>query len=195
MSPVGQQQLGPEEVAAERLVVSPHVGDVERLRRSAPGVADTDASSPVRQGGEALLQGRAAHRVDDHVGAPPVGQPTHLGHEVGGGVVDPLVEAELAEPTELLVARGGGEDPGPGPLGQLDGGDADAPGPGVDEHRLAGTQAASGVDRPSGILQANPAGTARRAAWDPSTPTVTTRSPGANPWTALPTSATVPAHW
>ncbi len=43
-----------------------------------------------------------------------------------------------------------------------------------------GTQAASSVVRPSGMAQQNGSPTARSSAWDPSRPTVTTRSPSAN---------------
>jgi len=42
-----------------------------------------------------------------------------------------------------------------------------------------GTQAASSVLRPGGMAQQNDSPAALRAAWEPSTPTVTTRSPGA----------------
>ncbi len=59
-------------------------------------------------------------------------------------------------------------------------------------HRHAGRVV--GGDR-SGIFQANPSGVTRRAACEPSSPTVTARSPTAKPRTSAPTSATVPAHW
>ena len=58
-----------------------------------------------------------------------------------------------------------------------------------------GTQAASSVGTPSGIFQAKGSGADRRSACEPSSPTVTARSPTANPRTSAPTSATVPAHW
>ncbi len=44
-----------------------------------------------------------------------------------------------------------------------------------------GTQAASSVETVSGIFQAKPSGVARRAACEPSSPTVTARSPTAKP--------------
>ena len=102
----------------------------------------------------------------------------------------------------------------PGPLGHLDRGDArrhrrrhgSAPSrrpcsrPNSKRQSSAvpkgtGTHAASSVLTPSGIFQAKPAGTARRSACEPSNPTVTARSPTANPSTSAPTSATVPAAW
>ena len=46
-----------------------------------------------------------------------------------------------------------------------------------------------------GIFQANPSGVARRSACEPSSPTVTARSPTAKPRTSAPTAATVPAAW
>ena len=45
------------------------------------------------------------------------------------------------------------------------------------------------------MTQQNGSATARRAAWDPSSPTVTTRSPGENRLTPSPADTTVPAHW
>ena len=44
-----------------------------------------------------------------------------------------------------------------------------------------GTQAASSVDTPSGIFQAKPSAAVLRSACDPSSPTVTARSPTAKP--------------
>ena len=52
------------------------------------------------------------------------------------GVVDALVEPQGAQALEALVARRGGEHSRPGPLGELDGGDADAAGAGLDEDGL-----------------------------------------------------------
>ena len=54
-----------------------------------------------------------------------------------------------------------------------------------------GTQAASSVETVSGILQAKLSGVTRRAACEPSSPTVTARSPTAKPRTSAPTSAKV----
>ena len=58
-----------------------------------------------------------------------------------------------------------------------------------------GTHAASSVVRPAGISQQNGSATARSSAWEPSTPTVTTRSPGLSVTTPSPVVTTVPAHW
>ena len=112
-------------------------------------------------------------------------------------VVDAVVEPEVDQPVESLVARRGGQHRGPGPLGQLDGGDPDAAGTGVDERGLAGLEAPEfeqavvggaegdrhagrllGGRRRRGSAQQNDSPTARSSAWDPSRPTVTTRSPG-----------------
>ena len=62
--------------------------------------------------------------------------------EVGGGVVDRDVDAELTQ--ELLVARPGrpGHTRAPG-LGQLHRDRADAAGRGVDEHELPGAESSA----------------------------------------------------
>ena len=131
----------------------------------------------------------------------------HLLDEVGGRVVDPVVEPEVGQAGEPLGARGGGQHRGAGPLGQLDGGDPDAAGTGVDEGGLARLRAArtrTGSRRPcrrgrartppprsatpSGIGQQKGRPVTRSSACEPSSPTVTTRSPGARSSTPSPTS-------
>ena len=62
--------------------------------------------------------------------------------EIGRGVVDAVVEPEVDQAVETAVARRGGQHRGPGPLGQLDGGDPDAAGSGVDQRGLSGLEAA-----------------------------------------------------
>ena len=142
VGPRKEQQLGAEEVARQRLVVGAHARDVEVLGRRSPRVAHRDAAAPVGEDVDAPLQGHAAHRVDHDVDAAAVGQPARLGHEVVRGVVDALVEAQFPQPLEALVARGGGEDPGAGPLRHLDGRDAHPARPGVDQRGLPGLQVA-----------------------------------------------------
>src|ERR1700722_957409 len=66
-----------------------------------------------------------------------VGQTSRLRYESIAAVVDPLVEPELGQPFQLVVARCRGEDPGSGPLRHLDGGDPDASGTGMNQSRLA----------------------------------------------------------
>ena len=58
-----------------------------------------------------------------------------------------------------------------------------------------GTQAACSVVTPLGTVQQKDAPTTLRSAWEPSIPTVTTRSPGPTPTTPSPTESTVPAAW
>ena len=152
----------------------------------------TDRDVVVGERGEAPLQGRPAHRVHDHVDPAPVGPRPSFGDEVRVGIVDSLVETQLVEAFEFLVARGGGEHPSARTLRQLDGRDPDAAGPGVDQlvdrpssgdsnrqssavPKGTGTQAASSVERPSGINQANGSGLLVSRYAEPSNPTVTTR--------------------
>ena len=115
--------------------------------------------------------------------------------------------------SSLSSLRGGGQHGGAGPLGELDGGDADAAGAGLDQDGLARLQPAEleqavvgGAERDrdaGGLLDrqavghrpAERAGTARSSACEPSRPTVTTRSPSASPSTADPAATTVPAAW
>jgi hypothetical protein len=68
-----------------------------------------------------------------HVDPAPVGQAARLDDEVVRRVVDALVEAELVEPGEAFVARGGGEHTSTCPLRHLYGGETDTPGTGVDQ--------------------------------------------------------------
>ena len=86
----------PRKHAGEALVVAPHGRDVERLRRrSRPASPTLTHPAAVGQAAEAVLQGLAADRVDDDVGAVAVGEAAHLVGEVGLDVVDAVVEAEL----------------------------------------------------------------------------------------------------
>ena len=57
-------------------------------------------------------------------------------------VVDALVEPELAQALQPIVARGRGQHTGARPLGHLDGGDADTAGTGMDQRGLPRLQAA-----------------------------------------------------
>ena len=86
---------------------------------------------------------RAADGVDDEVDAAAVGELAHPLRHVLGCVVDAVVHAVLGEPAEALVARRrGDDDAGAGGLGELDGGEADATGAGLHEHRLVAMQVA-----------------------------------------------------
>ena len=116
------------------------------------------------------------------------------------------------EPLEALVARRRGDDDArPGRLGQLDRGQADAAGAGLDEHRLAGLQVAeleqavvggAELDRHAGgVLDRQPVGDRvdrpRRhadasSAWLPKPIVATTGWPTSKPVTAAPTSRTDP---
>ena len=128
-------------------------------------------------------------------------------------VVDALVEAQLPQTLQPLVARGRGEDPGAGPLRHLDGRDAHAAGTGVDQRGLARLQPAeleqAVVRRAEGhgharrLVRRDPVGDlpgerlGRRPALG--VRPVESDGHGAVPHREAahvgPTSATVPAHW
>ena len=149
-----QQELGAQEVARQRLVVGAHARDVQVFGGRPSCIADGHAPAAVGQHVDAPLQGHATHRVHDHVHAAAVGQPPCLSDEVVGGVVDALVEAELAQALEAVVARRSGEDSGAGPLRHLYGSDPHPARAGVDQRRLPRLQAAefeeAVVGRPEG---------------------------------------------
>ncbi|WKV16290.1 hypothetical protein LP422_22310 [Janibacter limosus] len=97
----------------------------------------------------------AADIVEVHV--DPVGRGlAHLPQQVALATVDDLVEAELAQPGDLVRASGDADDPAALGLGQLGDGAADGAGSGRDEH---------GVPRlgPTHVLEAEPRGHARHA--------------------------------
>src|SRR5581483_12278936 len=79
----------------------------------------------------------ATDRVEDHLRASPVRQFERPLDEVLARIVDPMIEPELPQALELLVARGGAEHRRAGLLGELDRGHAHAPGAGVDQGRLS----------------------------------------------------------
>src|SRR5690606_20134341 len=110
----------------DRLVAGLEPGDVHGVGVAA-GVTDVGDATPVGQGPQAALEG-GADRVEHQVDAAAVGEATgHVG-EVVGPVVDAVVEPERPQAVQLLVARRRGQHGRPRPLGQLDGGDAHAPG-------------------------------------------------------------------
>jgi hypothetical protein len=78
-----------------------------------------------------------ADRVDDHIGAVPAGELAHRGDEIAAAIVDAVIETERLQALQLLVARCGCEHRCAGTLRQLDRGDADAAGAGVDQCGLA----------------------------------------------------------
>ena len=115
---------------------------------------------------------------------------------------------------EPLVARRGRDHRRAGALRELDRGEADAAGAGLDEHRLARVQVAEleeavvgGAERdrartrprsmsaPSGIGHVTIAGTATSSACEPQSIVATTRWPTWRSVTPSPTSRIVPAHW
>jgi hypothetical protein len=79
-------------------------GDVHLFRSLSTGVAHGHAPTPVGEAPNTPLQCRPPHRVDHHVGTPTFGDPTDLLDEVGRHVVDALVETELPQAFQLLVA-------------------------------------------------------------------------------------------
>ena len=81
-------------------------------------------------------------RID--VGAAPVGQLARPLDEALAGVVDPVVEPELLQAFELLVAGRGRDHGRAGLLRQLDRGHPDATRAGVDQGGLAGLEVAGG---------------------------------------------------
>ena len=100
------------------------------MRLTTPGRALPQAS-------KAALQGGASHRVDDHIGTTPAGEPAHLFDEIGRCIVDPVVQAQWAQAGQFLVARGRGQHPGSSPARQLDGGDAHTTSPRMHEDGLS----------------------------------------------------------
>src|SRR5690606_15615891 len=111
--PRSRRELCAEEVAHEALVALAHGRHVERLLRSPAGVADADHPAAVAERLEAALQRLATDGVDDQVDAAPVGEPTRLGDEVVRAVVDAVVEAQLDQALQPLVARRRRQDAAP----------------------------------------------------------------------------------
>ena len=105
-------------------------------RRGAEG---DEAAAGAQQPVGALERG-AADAVDDEVVARQIAPPAVA------AVVDGAVEAELAQPF-VLAGRRRAVDLGPAALGELQRGDADAAGGGVDENALARAQRAVAVER------------------------------------------------
>jgi hypothetical protein len=133
--------LGAEEDAAEGAVAAHQAADVDDHRLTA-GLADHRDAAAIGERLDRALQGRAADAVDDEVHALLVGDLHHrLRHRVLG-VVDAVVEAVGLQLLQPRVAGGGGEYRRARPLGQLDGGQAHAGGARLDQHRLAGLEAA-----------------------------------------------------
>ena len=105
-----------------------------------------DQCPAVGERADAVLQRLAADRIEDHVRAAPVGQLARPFDEVLGRVVDPVVEPELLEPLELLVAGRGCDHGGARLLGELDRRHPDASGARLDQDRLAGLEVAGGEE-------------------------------------------------
>ncbi len=108
------------------------------LEPARPATPNADERPAVGERADAVDQVLAADRVEDHVSAAPVGQLARPLDEVLAGVVDPVVETELLQAFELLVARRGRDHGRAGLLGELDRGHPDASGSGVDQGRLPG---------------------------------------------------------
>src|SRR2546427_681630 len=92
----------------------------------------------------AVDEGLAADRVENHVNAPPVGELACSLGEVLADVVDPVIETELLQALELLIARRRREHGRSSLLGELDRGHPDPAGSGVDQSRLAALEVAGG---------------------------------------------------
>ena len=124
-----------------------------------------------------------------------------------------MVEAERAEAGRALVARRGREHGRAGPLRELDRGEADTAGAGLDQHGLARVQVTEleeavvgGAERDRhargrddvgavGDRPRHERGTATSSACEPDTIVATTRWPTCRSVTPAPTSRIVPAHW
>ena len=76
--------------------------------------------------------------VEDEIDAAVAGQPQDLVGELVLHVVDDRVGARFLRQRRLRVARDGAEHVGAGRLGELDGGEPDAAGGGVNEDTLPG---------------------------------------------------------
>ena len=118
------------------LPIAEHAG-VERLRVAARA-ADGDAAAAVREALHAAGQDPPADRVDDEIDAAAAGDRADLVDPVVVRVVDAVIEPEVLQPLEPLVARRGRDHGRAGALRELDGGDADTARAGLDQHRLAG---------------------------------------------------------
>ena len=92
---------------------------------------------------EAELEERAADVLVDEVDAAVVGEAHHLGDDVLGRVVDPVVHPELGGAGELLVGGGVADHGRSRHVRELDGGRADAAADRVDHHGLAGLEVAA----------------------------------------------------
>ena len=106
------------------------------------GIAEPTDPPAIGDRGDAALERSSADRVDDEIGAPPVGQPHDLGGNILGRVVDPVVHAVLGEPLEAAIALGGRDDGRTCRLGELDGRHPDPTGAGLDQDGVARLQMA-----------------------------------------------------
>jgi hypothetical protein len=132
-----------EEDAAQRIVLRPQIPRLD-VRAGATRHADADEHPAIGERADAVNEVLAADRIEDHVGAAPVGQFACPVDEALAGVVDPVVEPERLQAFELLVAGAVEITVAPACVCQLDRGQPDATRAGVDQGDLAGLEVAGG---------------------------------------------------
>src|SRR5438128_31930 len=94
-----------EEDARERAVHLAEHAQVEPAVLGPPRVADLH-DAPTVAGGLDASGDRRANRIDDEIDAAPATQPPRLRDPIVVAVVYPVVQPELLQPLQLLVARG-----------------------------------------------------------------------------------------
>ena len=121
---------------------------------------DQDAAVP-GDAAHGLVEGVAADRIEDDVGAVPAGQLEDAIADAFAAVVDHRRGAVFPGQSRLLVGADAGDDPRAPQLAQLDGGQPDPAGGAVDDQGLAVLQvsaAAQGIGGGDVIMQRRRAG-------------------------------------